>query len=240
MAPPRNLRRFEHLERERPEARPDPQPADPAGSTRFEGLETQRPQAAPADAGPPPEPGASRFEPPVAKELALEQRGEADQPFVRCARCEADNTRFTQVCERCGAALDTPEQRVFNDALWAERREQQATEEAELEATRAVREEASVQDAVARRAYFEALAQQVGRQTRERLAADERRTVGFRFRGRAVSFGSPTADLAGFGGVAVVACVLFLAVGGCGALTRFLPVLGLLGAVAIFRWWVRR
>jgi hypothetical protein len=44
------------------------------------------------------------------------------QPFLRCAICEADNSRFGEKCMNCGAPLNTAEQRDYNDALWAERR----------------------------------------------------------------------------------------------------------------------
>jgi len=50
-----------------------------------------------------------------------EQPAEA-QPFLRCAVCEADNGRFVDRCTNCGAALDTPEQRAFNDAFWERQR----------------------------------------------------------------------------------------------------------------------
>lgn len=42
--------------------------------------------------------------------------------FLRCAVCEAENGRFAERCMNCGTALDTPEQRAYNDALWAKRR----------------------------------------------------------------------------------------------------------------------
>ena len=44
------------------------------------------------------------------------------QPFHRCAVCEAENGRFTERCTNCGAALDSPEQRAFNEALWEQMR----------------------------------------------------------------------------------------------------------------------
>jgi hypothetical protein len=47
------------------------------------------------------------------------------QPFSRCAVCEADNSRYAMRCSNCAANLDTPEQRDFNQALWAKRRAEQ-------------------------------------------------------------------------------------------------------------------
>jgi hypothetical protein len=49
------------------------------------------------------------------------------QPFTRCGVCEADNSRYIARCMNCGANLDTPEQRDFNEALWSKRRAEQAT-----------------------------------------------------------------------------------------------------------------
>jgi len=54
-----------------------------------------------------------------------EQAPEA-QPFLRCAICEADNSRFAEKCMNCGAPLTTDEQRTYNEALWAARRAEQA------------------------------------------------------------------------------------------------------------------
>ena len=48
------------------------------------------------------------------------------QPFLRCAICEADNSRFAEKCMNCGAPLTTDEQRTYNEALWAARRAEQA------------------------------------------------------------------------------------------------------------------
>jgi hypothetical protein len=51
----------------------------------------------------------------------LEEHPDA-QPFVRCAVCEADNSRYALRCTNCGANLNTPEQRAFNARLWEARR----------------------------------------------------------------------------------------------------------------------
>ncbi len=54
------------------------------------------------------------------------------QPFLRCAQCEMDNTRFAQRCSNCGAALLTPEQELYNRQLWQKRRAEAAAEEEAL------------------------------------------------------------------------------------------------------------
>src|SRR5438105_669904 len=59
------------------------------------------------------------------------------QPFLRCARCEADNTRFADRCTNCGAALHTPEQELYNRQLWTKRRAEAAAEQQALADLRA-------------------------------------------------------------------------------------------------------
>src|SRR4051812_6769877 len=53
-----------------------------------------------------------------ASGLEIADQPAETQPFLRCAVCEADNGRFAERCMNCGAALGTPEQRAYNDALW--------------------------------------------------------------------------------------------------------------------------
>jgi hypothetical protein len=81
------------------------------------------------------------------------------QPFLRCAVCEADNGRFAERCTNCGAALTTPEQRAYNDALWEQSR-------AYNQAVEAARPEVPSSGT---RAYGEELARQVGRSEHARL-----------------------------------------------------------------------
>jgi hypothetical protein len=59
------------------------------------------------------------------------------QPFLRCAQCEMDNTRFAQRCTNCGAPLHTPEQDLYNRQLWQKRRREA---DAEREALRRMHE----------------------------------------------------------------------------------------------------
>ena len=55
------------------------------------------------------------------------------QPFLRCARCEMDNTRFADRCANCGTSLRTPEQDLYNRQLWQKRRAEAAAEREALE-----------------------------------------------------------------------------------------------------------
>jgi hypothetical protein len=153
-----SLRRFLHLERRRPDAPSTPE-ADTRG--RFDAIEIG---PAPDRAGGPPAVAAERFRPPPESGLALDVAPEGQQPFVRCARCEADHARHAARCNRCGADLTTPEQRDFNERLWAERRRQA---DAEGKATDA-RRDAVERDARAQQALALAMADEVLRQERER------------------------------------------------------------------------
>jgi hypothetical protein len=57
-----------------------------------------------------------------ASGMEIQEESPDVQPYLRCAICEAENSRFTEKCMNCGAPLTTAEQRAYNDALWAERR----------------------------------------------------------------------------------------------------------------------
>ena len=50
-----------------------------------------------------------------------------EQPFLRCPRCEADNSRYAERCYNCQAALTGEDVRLFNEKLWAERKAQAAS-----------------------------------------------------------------------------------------------------------------
>lgn len=171
-------RRFSQIERPRGAGEP-PDPS-PGTGTRFGALE--EPGTPPGRGAPPPgaplatpagAPVASghtdRFRPAAERPLEVEDRHGEAQPFVRCARCETDSSRFAARCSTCGEPLDTDAQRAFNERLWAERR---AVAEAEVEA-RAAREaaleQARVEAAQARQAMGEALAREVGARERRRL-----------------------------------------------------------------------
>jgi len=158
------LRRFLHLERARP-ARPSS--AAPDARRRFGALEV--PPELPGGAPRLPTSATDRFREPAAGGLALDRAGDGEQPFVRCAACEADHARHAARCTRCGAALDTPEQRTFNERLW-ERLQREAEQERRAEKERLeARRRASDEDARARRALAEAMAQEILQRERERL-----------------------------------------------------------------------
>ncbi len=168
MSPRRNLRRFAKIERERP-ARAAETDAGPSERSRFEALQTEAPT--PADASPS---GAAlgRFEAPQSRPLTLHEKRAEDASFTRCAACEADNSRYVNVCAHCGEPLDTPEQRAFNEALWAQRREAQLAEEAQQKVVAAARTQELEEAARAKRAYYESLARQVRAETEARLEGD--------------------------------------------------------------------
>jgi hypothetical protein len=73
------------------------------------------------------------------------------QPFARCAVCKADSHASALTCCRCDARLDTPEQRAFNAAFWARRREEDDQLRAEVDRLRAARAEGEREAAQARR-----------------------------------------------------------------------------------------
>ena len=94
------------------------------------------------------------------------------QPFLRCAQCEMDNTRFAERCANCGAPLHTPEQDLYNRQLWQKRR---AEAVAEQEALRKMHEPAAPDGAVRpvhdpRYALGEALAREVADREEARLS----------------------------------------------------------------------
>ena len=96
--------------------------------------------------------------------IALD-RDLGDQPFLRCPRCEADNSRYAERCQNCQARLTDPEVLAWNERLWAERKAQQAHEQAAL--TAAQREQSLLQQ---NRMLGEALAREVGERERARLS----------------------------------------------------------------------
>ena len=162
------LDRFRRIERSRREA---PAPAaDPEVAERIEGLE--RPGT------PPPVPAASgadldRFAPPAPAPVELLPADEARRPFTRCMRCGMDHNAFATECTGCGASLDTPAQREFNERLWRERQAERAEEarrEAEREAARGAETGAL---AASRRAMGEAIAREVGERERQRLERED-------------------------------------------------------------------
>ena len=57
------------------------------------------------------------------------RRDFGEQPFVRCPRCEADNSRYAERCANCQGPLTGEEVRAWNEKLWADRQAQLAREQ---------------------------------------------------------------------------------------------------------------
>jgi hypothetical protein len=100
---------------------------------RFLNLEPLRPLSSPDPLGP-----QGEVSPPAALQeqrraqlesgLVLDLHPDDEQPFVRCGQCETDGLRGSTQCQTCGADLQTPEQRAFNQQLWTNRRIEQERE----------------------------------------------------------------------------------------------------------------
>jgi hypothetical protein len=119
--------------------------ADPlANDERFEGIGDAGPRGAPAGASvPPPRPetpapappgAADRFRPAPERGIDTAALPEGAQPFTRCARCEMDNSVYARACQNCGADLETPEQRNFNEQFWGRRQAETRAEKAAADA----------------------------------------------------------------------------------------------------------
>jgi hypothetical protein len=158
------LRRFLHLERARPAG---PSSAAPDARRRFGAVEPtpELPEAAPRL----PTTAADRFREPAPGSLALDLAGDGEQPFVRCAACEADHARHAARCTRCGAALDTLDQRAFNERLWARMRREAEEESRAAQTRREARRQEGEEQARAGRELAEAAAEEILRRERERL-----------------------------------------------------------------------
>jgi transcriptional regulator NrdR family protein len=168
--------RFLNLERSRMGRGGEPAAPSEARSERFEALEgrAELPEQPPG-AGL----SADRFQdsgPGENLELAPARPG--DQPFIRCAHCEADHGAQAQVCTQCGRDLTTAEQREFNEALWARRKKEAEEQSSELNRFREEAHQLETQQAAQRRAVAESMAREVAAQTRWRLENEERQERG--------------------------------------------------------------
>jgi hypothetical protein len=222
----RRLSRFRHLEWARAPKAHDTHPPR-ADTERFETLE---PDAAPPSELRSAQGHLARFDETAEDEVLLHEPSEADQPFVRCARCEADNGRFAVSCVACGAALDSPEQRAFNEQLWAKRRAQREEEHEQHRTLERAHLDDGAELSTERRRYGEELARRVGRETRERLGGDPWARLDRRTR-------------LNFGIGAVLIGILFVAAsatGGPRAVARVLVMVAIVGAVIGVRWFLRR
>jgi hypothetical protein len=57
----------------------------------------------------------------VESGIEVETSDAAEQPFLRCPVCEADNTKFAVDCTNCQTRLDTEEVRAWNVKFWRQR-----------------------------------------------------------------------------------------------------------------------
>jgi hypothetical protein len=104
---------------------------------RFLNLEPPRPLSSPDHQAPhtdssPPSALQEQRRAQLESGLALDLHADDEQPFVRCGQCETDGPRGSTQCRTCGANLQTPEQRAFNQQLWTNRRQEQEREKQEL------------------------------------------------------------------------------------------------------------
>jgi hypothetical protein len=160
--------RFLNLERTRKEG-PAAKGASGAPS-RFDAVEQRAEVAAlPSASGA----ATERFREP-AQVLELAREDERDQPFIRCARCEADSHAQATCCQHCGSDLGSSEQRSFNERLWRKHLEERSCEAVELERLRRAREDAEAEEGARRSDLAASLAREVATATRRRLDAEER------------------------------------------------------------------
>jgi hypothetical protein len=205
---------------------------------RFLKLERARPEAGEAPDAVPPS-STDRFREPPERSPEPVTAGGVPQPYVRCASCQADSSRYATACQNCGAALDTPEQRAFNERHWAERLAQAEVERTEQNAREEIRQREAAELARRQREIGEELAQR----ERERVDAQfpdgplgggpigQRDTVGmrllrllpgtgWRISAAAALFGIPLLLLLAGGGQARLAGMILLGV----VITLFSPI----------------
>ncbi len=209
-------RRFEKVEKRRTASAPA---ASQRTAGRFDAVEA-RGEAPPASVAP--GTAGDRFRAPAERLPEVESRRGGAQPFVRCARCETDNTIYTAICFNCQADLGTPEQRAFNERLWALRQDQAAQEEKLLAQHREEQERAEAEETRARRKLAEEMAREVGDLERARLDRSLGDGYGWRWGelwgGQALGFrllnriGDPRLRLAVIGGLVAAPALLGLAV----------------------------
>lgn len=155
--------RFLRLERPRKEAAPSP---EKGARERFGAVELGRELE--ANPSPVPASAAERFRSAEGSGLALDPAPEGEQPFLRCAACEADNARHQARCDHCGADLTTAEQRAYNERLWAARKRESQEEQRACAALGEARRKAEAETASAKRALGELLAEEILERERAR------------------------------------------------------------------------
>ena len=154
------LNRFRQLEGPRSDV-PDA-PAHTPTSDRFDVV------LAPGEKPPAARP-SSAFRPPTEKHVAIsvDEEGFKAVPRNDCPRCERPNNLFDRKCVNCGARLDTPAARAYNEKLWRasqpEAEQQGSAPDLPVPGT----EPLSPQEEAARRAALEELAvREMGRRPR--------------------------------------------------------------------------
>ena len=233
--------RFLHLERERP-AQPaqEGEPSSPPESraARFDAVQTPGPAQGDAPNSES-APDLPRFEnKPREGELSLHLDRAEDQPFIRCRVCEGDSNRFARECVNCHADLDTPEQRAFNEKLWAGLRAQKA-EEAEAHArAQEERLKAAEEEARQKRALFEQMARDVRRQAEADIAARMGEST-VTLRGRRVKVTHARYQFAALGVVVLVLMTFAGAFGSCRAAAGILPLALIAAGVIALRRFLR-
>jgi hypothetical protein len=125
---------------------------------RFLKLERARPDRGDGN-DPVPSSSTDRFRPPPERPLETAEERRGAQPFTRCASCQMDNTVYAASCQNCGAELDTPAQRAFNERLWAERQAQAEAERREIAERERVRQSEAAEQARSRREVAEHMAE---------------------------------------------------------------------------------
>jgi hypothetical protein len=97
--------------------------------------------------------------------LALEPDA-GEQPFLRCPRCEADNSRYAERCFNCQESLTGEDVRAWNEQLWAQREQELARQQQAQVQQRPTEQELLRQNQM----LGEALAREVGDRERARLS----------------------------------------------------------------------
>ena len=83
--------------------------------------------------------------------------------FGRCPQCEADNSRYAQLCTNCQGPLTGDDVRAWNEKLWADR-------QAQLAGEHTAREQTQRELLQQNRLLGAALAREVGERERARLS----------------------------------------------------------------------
>lgn len=86
-----------------------------------------------------------------------------EQPFLRCPRCEADNTRYAERCQNCQAPLRGEDVLAWNAQFWAARQAAAVVPKTDTQPVQPLTPDAQ-------RLLGEAIAREVGERERARLS----------------------------------------------------------------------